>query len=87
MRWGACLVRREIINAELPHKINDIADVILVWCWCQEGFKEPFAAAYLVDVAELSKGRNKFMHNWDHQRAIVNFIDTDWFGGAGFDLA
>jgi hypothetical protein len=53
MRWGACLVQRDIINAEPSHKIIDIADMLLVWFWRQKGIKEPFAAVYLADVVKL----------------------------------
>jgi hypothetical protein len=81
------LVQRDIINAEPPHKIIDIDDMLLVWFQHQEGFEEPFAAVYLADVAKLGEGCNIFAHNWDLPRAVVDFLDTDRLGGASVDLA
>jgi hypothetical protein len=60
--------------------------MILVWFWHQEGFNEPYVAVYLADVAELGKGCNTFAHNWDLWWAVVDFPDTDRFGGAGVNL-
>ncbi len=71
------LVQRNIINAKLPYKVSNIADVFLIGFWRKEGFKLPLAVMHLTDVANFFQCHNTLAHNMSLVRPVVDLFNAD----------
>jgi hypothetical protein len=67
----------DIVNAKMPDKLINVADVLLVGLRGQECFEEPPAIVDLVDVAKLCKQHNTLAHDGGFARSVVDLLDAD----------
>jgi hypothetical protein len=81
------LVQRNIIEAKLPYKVSNIADVFLMGFWCKEGFKLPLAVVHLMDVANFFQRRNTLAHNRSLARPVVDLFNADTVRSASVNNA
>ena len=76
--WLSNRIERNIIDAEAPHKIVDVADMLLVWLRRKKGFEQPFTVMDLTDVTHFLERSDALAHDWNFARTIVDFLDGDW---------
>jgi hypothetical protein len=81
------LVQQNIINAKLPYKVSNIADVFLMGFWCKEGFQLPLAIVHLTDVANFLQHHDTLAHNRSLARPIVDLFNADGAHSASVDNA
>ena len=71
------LIQRDIINAESPHKVVDILDVLLMGLRSKQRLKHPSAAMNLTNVAEFLERCDTFPHNWDLPRTVIDIFHAN----------
>ena len=80
-RFSDC-VERDVVDTELPHKIFDVANMLLVRLGRKKRLKKPFTIMDLPDVTKFFEGTDAFAHNRGFTWSIMDLLDSNRTSGA-----